>query len=253
MSDTNEARELTKTEQAIIELLKENTGQHICDSGGAYGRNYERNKDKDYSTVPSCSAEVYSADNIEISYEIFHYLNTFLELDEKMTNEMLELARDKWPEACWFEVAQNYSDYLANNYEEFESYGINNTYNYDNTLSQVLQYHTISLVGSEYDVYLILQVHGGCDVRGGYSSPKVFKVEERDYFLMAQQDVNCWCDKCQAGWHSDNCGYSWYPNNEEPEFKDSVEYKEGPDNDVAGELRHKDCGGKIEFGVMDCY
>lgn len=33
-----------KTKHLIYEMLTENTGRHMLDSGGAYGRNWERNQ-----------------------------------------------------------------------------------------------------------------------------------------------------------------------------------------------------------------
>ena len=37
-------REPTATEKMVFELITENTGQHFLDSGGAYGRHWERNQ-----------------------------------------------------------------------------------------------------------------------------------------------------------------------------------------------------------------
>jgi len=56
----------------------------------------------------------------------------------------------------------------------------------------------------------MLQIHGGCDVRGGYTKPQFFRVLDRDYFIMAQNDVrvSCECGYCNA--YSDDGGYHWY-------------------------------------------
>ena len=35
-----------KTNELIYSMLVENTGSHMCDSGGAYGRHHERNASK---------------------------------------------------------------------------------------------------------------------------------------------------------------------------------------------------------------
>ena len=50
-----------------------------------------------------------------------------------------------------------------------------NTCNGDSDLSQVLQ--GAWLEDADGDSYLLLQIHGGCDVRGGYTDAKLFKVE----------------------------------------------------------------------------
>jgi hypothetical protein len=46
-----------------------------------------------------------------------------------------------------------------------------NTYNWDSDLSQVLQGSWIDIGGQQY---LLLQIHNGCDVRGGYTDAKLF-------------------------------------------------------------------------------
>ena len=37
---------LKTIEQTIFEMITENTGSHMLDSGGAYGRNWQRNQGK---------------------------------------------------------------------------------------------------------------------------------------------------------------------------------------------------------------
>ena len=43
---------MREIENVIIEMLKENTGEHFLDSGGAYGRHWEKNQDKNFKDVP---------------------------------------------------------------------------------------------------------------------------------------------------------------------------------------------------------
>ena len=58
---------------------------------------------------------------------------------------------------------------MESKYEPF------NTYDGDSDLSQVLQ--GAWLEDADGDTYLLLQIHGGCDVRGGYTDAKLFKAE----------------------------------------------------------------------------
>ena len=51
-----------------------------------------------------------------------------------------------------------------------------NTYNGGSDLSQVLQ--GAWLEDADGDTYLLLQIHGGCDVRGGYTDAKLFKTSD---------------------------------------------------------------------------
>ena len=48
-----------KTADVIISMLKENTGAHFLDSGGAYGRNWERNQARDFESEPACRVDVF--------------------------------------------------------------------------------------------------------------------------------------------------------------------------------------------------
>jgi len=58
-----------------------------------------------------------------------------------------------------------------------------NSYNSDSNLSQTVQGCNLSYNGSnfEYPEYILLQLHQGADVRGGYTDAKLFKVDV-DYF-----------------------------------------------------------------------
>lgn len=59
-----------------------------------------------------------------------------------------------------------------------------NTYNDpDNCdLSQTLQYHKVwADTDDDYSpTHLVVHVHGGCDVRGGYTAPKCFRLNAHD-------------------------------------------------------------------------
>jgi len=102
----------------------------------------------------------------------------------------------------WLWIMTEYSRTLTDLFQ-FISNPIN-TYNYENLLSQVLQF--ILLEGKD-DTYIILQVHGGCDVRGGYTKPRVFRVIDEDYFWMAQTWIFASC-QCTAI-DSPECGFYW--------------------------------------------
>jgi hypothetical protein len=50
-----------------------------------------------------------------------------------------------------------------------------NTYNGDSDLSQILQGSWLTI---NDEPYMLLQVHGGCDARGGYTNAKLFQLNE---------------------------------------------------------------------------
>jgi hypothetical protein len=60
-----------------------------------------------------------------------------------------------------------------------------NSYNEENLLDQVILFTYFELRdgvgrGGNLGSYVVLQIHGGCDVRGGYSRPYVFTLDDSD-------------------------------------------------------------------------
>jgi hypothetical protein len=93
---------------------------------------------------------------------------------------------------------------VAGLYGEGEPMTIN-TYNDECSLSQTLQFIYAEVDGEEF---VLLQVHGGCDVRGGYTAPKVFRGNgNSDHAILDYNRATIGCDKCEANWMLD--GSSW--------------------------------------------
>lgn len=205
----------SEIEQAIADMLKENTGIHFLDSGGAYGRHWQRNQAiADFRDLPEIELDFWN-DSVSVTLNVFHLLTSFLEIDEtgkelqKKFDEYSELPDQK--EESWLSVIESFNDAILKpeyNYHIGHSF---NTYNEDSMLSQVLQGYVIYTDSDEYPEYIILQIHNGCDVRGGYTKPKIFKITDFDYFIIAQHDLDASC-KC-TDMYSDDCGYHWYVSN----------------------------------------
>ena len=176
--------EYTETNKLVYEMLTENTGSHMLDSGGAYGRHWERNQKKtieDFFNEKEQEIEVSEwkdSDGIlhkeyERTVSVFHYLSG-LELDD-ICDEFNRINTDcnDW-EGFSYGVSEDASDYL-NSIGEVDKISEFNTYNEDSDLSQILQGAWIELDGEQY---LLLQIHNGCDARGGYTDAKLFKPHE---------------------------------------------------------------------------
>jgi len=88
-----------------------------------------------------------------------------------------------------------------------------NTYNWQSCIDQVLQFCVIhTKVFDESKYFLVLQIHNGCDVRGGYTDPTIFELEDGEEFFMNIDRVNAWCGCDEdSNWECDSCGY-WYPD-----------------------------------------
>jgi len=183
------------TEQKIIEQLTANTGTHFLDSGGAYGRNWQNNQTRDFNSEKSTTLkfEVWNDKwEMDITHNIFHLLTECLTYDEKLDRIFLDYCN--LPEnknEGWLEITEKFFEHMGvvgNCYDSENFPGCINTYNDENLLSQVLQYYLFeyrkigeyneNIATVEYDTqYIALQIHGGCDVRGGYTRPYIYEYD----------------------------------------------------------------------------
>ena len=102
-----------------------------------------------------------------------------------------------------------------------------NTYNWDCNLSQDLLF---TAFGNEDNfTHCILQIHGGCDARGGYTKPVVFKLKE-SLALLRTADGRIRCPACDYIWETDNAS-TWIqlydPNGIHLEDMEALEGSEG--------------------------
>lgn len=173
---------INKVKRQIIKMLTENTGRALCDSGDAYGRNYERNsKVTNWDELPPYTYEAYNG-GINVCLNVYHYLTQMLTITEQSVafNNQFKAYSNKNNDEC---DLTNMQEWAEDNHDMFSNIYTTNTYNNDTILSQVLQYVRFEQDGNEY---VILQTHNGCDVRGGYSTPYIFEVKEIDSFYSLQ-------------------------------------------------------------------
>lgn len=167
---------ITETDRVLADMLTENTGSHMLDSGGAYGRNWERNQGL---TVESfIEAPAVQVSEWGVSLDLFHYLReriTFVPDIQEAFDEFAEREENK--KTHWYGLMGEWCELYPNNYCS----GFN-SYNSDCLLSQTIQGDFFEWTDGE--IYLMLQIHGGCDVRGGYTAPKIFSVHGEPYGLM---------------------------------------------------------------------
>lgn len=190
--------------QTIAAMMTENTGTHGLDSGGAYGRNWQRNAGltcNDFDAMPAAVMEIdlrKHGENpfadITISVNIYHKLTSgILELDD-LCCKFNAMPVDDW-KSDLYGVSINGENWLVENGFVWDDRHCQfNTYNFQNNFSQILAGNFIARE-SEYseDKYVLLNIHGGCDARGGYTDAKLFKL----------------CDHAQE--HDllrDDCGFS---------------------------------------------
>ena len=71
-------------------------------------------------------------------------------------------------------MSRQAADYLNDNFEVRVERSWN-TYNGESDLSQILQGSNLEIFDEHY---ILIQIHGGCDARGGYTDAKLFKLRD---------------------------------------------------------------------------
>lgn len=184
----------TKIQKTIYQLLTQSTGTHMLDSGGDNGRHWQRNQQRsmeDFINEPDATIELYHHEDGTASathtVSVFHHLTKLLHLDE-LCDEFNAIPVNNWDSDLAYGVSSEGEDWIKSTFSPDDNWEIENswnTYNWDNALSQTLQGCLISNSVSN-DHYVLLQIHQGADVRGGYTDAKLFKLNDHayDYFLM---------------------------------------------------------------------
>ena len=201
----------------------------MLDSGGAYGRNFERNAGRtaeDFLARP----EIYPISFGGLTLDLFHFLRKRVEIapiDEGIGRAWDLFVRwvDSHGHGCekWAEIQTAFLPWAES------KLGVNvsrewghNTANNEDLLSQVIQYDVLDVDG---DSYVFLQIHGGCDIRGGYTAPRLFAIEDPfemgdNAALEASYRVDPPQDETLPGmeyypdpewWNTYDGGYSWDP------------------------------------------
>ena len=238
-------------EKVIAEMLTENTGMNVLDSGGKSDRQWQQNQGREFKKEDATQVEMWEQSNeVIITFNLFHYLTAYLELDancKKLQRKFDKFAKSPEQEdEPWLVTMEEFTEQVHDP-SAYGFFGTDNTYNYDNVLDGAIQFVSF---GYEGELYMLMQTHNGADIRGGYSEPKVFKVPEPDYFIIAQNTVYASTDK--FAWDSDDAGFSW--NGAESYGTDDEEEIPELEFDVRGAKAYlKDTDDEITFGLMESY
>lgn len=228
------------TAEKLIEMLQENTGRHMLDSGGAYGRHWEANQGTNFEEQPEGWLEFWiRGEDLDIlpMVNVYHFLKDRLEYNPELDEHYREYVEE---EDCYLDVhsAENFVSLLdgaGGIYGEGKPFTVN-TYNGENLLSQVLQYVYWT---DDNGAHVLLQIHGGCDVRGGYTDPVAFDVADYDSTsIFDNAAATIYCIGCGKPWDTDN-GCHWAPEscygrdytqlNNYPATSERPDYPERPD------------------------
>ena len=182
-----------ETKQVIYNMLTENTGTHFLDSGGGNGRHWQRNKFKtidDFNMQEEIKIMDKDSEYPYLIKSLYHHLIgscEYLEKDNKDFINWINKNPYNWrdnPEGRCAGSMYDVEEYMSLTYGK--DVRTEYTYNYDNNLSQDIQFMT---VGDTYDCDIIaLAIHNGADARGGLTDYKIFRIDE-DYFYSFNEDV----------------------------------------------------------------
>lgn len=186
------------TESVVAAMLAENTGRHLLDSGGAYGRNWERNQTRDFASEPKAYLDGIALDDRGDCYpmlSLYHFLTQRLEYDAEADREFHDFANHQdWHREPWRECLAAWA----------ESKGLvlssqGNSYNEENYLDQDFQWHALVTPedkDTERDLFdantlFAIETHNGCDIRGGYSAPRIFRTSLLMLLDMSRTTIAC--------------------------------------------------------------
>ncbi|MDP2692310.1 MAG: hypothetical protein Q8O88_01560 [bacterium] len=186
---------MRKLKTVLKAIMQENTGIHFLDSGQDDNRHWQRNqKIQDWDKQP-----LYSYDQQEITINLYPFLLKHLEITD--ISEALNNKFKRYMKKSDGSYLNDMEVFIKAEGTVLDS--VFNTYNGDSMLSQVLQ-GIVFTFNNEH--YIILQVHTGADVRGGYTIPQVFKLDY-DSFICGDNNANV---KTERGEYGTDDGYSFY-------------------------------------------
>ncbi len=225
---------LTLTQKKIIEMLTEDTGCHMLDSGGISGRQWQRNQGRKFIDEPETNLDA-SNGYIDVTHNIFHWLSERLEYLPDMQRRFTRFAnREDQKDESWFKCVENFIEYLKKKHDIGGGLGdiepwILNTCNGEDCLSQGMQFSYFTI---DDESVIALFIHGGADVRSGYTAPKFFTETgtPSESTIMDYGRVDLCCNNSDDGhiWESDDGGYKYYGEDGPlPELVDFEENEEG--------------------------
>ncbi len=226
-------------DELVSELMTEEIGKSILDSGSAYGYHYEENRANPPAKQPKYDVEDWNGVPL-ITKNLYHILVSAVDCDPAtytltgMLREFME-AEDLYP----VEAMEEFPGFLQEEcgWDSYVEWGVLNTYNYCYPVSQGIQGMDLTITsGPLVGDYVILQIHGGCDVRGGYTLPVVVSglmddlIAEMSYITVA-------CDKCGLMWEIEG-------DSELRDLETSQDVEPGEFRVSEGRLIHK-CGSEV--------
>jgi len=164
--------------------------------------------------------------DFEPTIDLFHFLADRLMItpeSEELEKKFEQYDREH-PDESYLDEMEDFAN-QENDEDEGEVY-TENSFNRESALSQDIQY---TIFHKNDRTFVILQIHGGADIRGGYTEPYIFEINDEGDLL----DDYIYAYVGNKYWESYDGGYNWefrgvnYPSDEaqgNPDIPRSNEY-----------------------------
>jgi hypothetical protein len=231
------------TQHKLLEMWQENTGRHMLDSGGAYGRNWERNQEKTLEDLTESEGRFVK--DLTLSLNTFTFLSKHLWFTDEaraLTDLFRAWVDDQPKYEAYYNAPGSMEDFLLEQgavpqWMDTEIMSFN-TYNWENWADATLQGVAFALGDGNYTA---LSYHGGADVRGGYTDLVIF--ESCSSWLVEMSDIEVWCDTCKIhGSIRGMCDENYYKDGDQVEIPDGYDV-------MAGCI---ECNGDWEVNSLEC-
>ncbi len=188
----------------------------MMDSGGKSGRAWQQNQGRDFDTDSIINISKYDDGDVTFSLSTYYFLSQVLEItpmSEQLMDEYSKLT--KGSEESYMADMIMFGEWLEDNQGATGLYGdgkpeISNSYNHESALDQVIQFLHFQI---EHDGYALLQIHGGADVRGGYTAPYLFGITLDPSAIYLDMDIDIRFED-GSNIYSDDAGYNWYEDSD---------------------------------------
>lgn len=208
------------TGEVVATMMRENTGTHPLDSGGTSGRAWQTDARRDFASEPSARLDVFPAVGwaedgradltvlVSTWYVLSHNLEYAPEKDAELHALDKALTDERGRGEPWHVVIDEYLIQIgAAGVFDHHRPTRDNTYNSETLLDRDFQFHAYSdprdddPLGAEY---VIIETHNGADIRGGYSTPHVFRIlgggDGYVDLLLSMTDATVYCDVGDHAW-----------------------------------------------------
>ena len=191
MNTATQERTLS-TKDVVVDMLRENTGRSIVDSGDYYGRAWQRNQTVDFDNEPAAWARFDVAGtrlHILGTVSLYHWMTSMLEYDAELQARLDQHAQGFPQSVSWFTVQDDFVQKLFEAGDLARESRVTYTYNTPDScdLSQNIQYISLYTESDFEPSHLIVMVHNGCDARMGFTAPKCFRITNDDDYLDAMR------------------------------------------------------------------